>query len=197
MLYKRLLLSGYFPKEIPPVFTTAQFAETANSDSFPISKENGKLINHNVPRFGVNRRRIGIPNPVPYSSLCEILFKNWSTIKDRYNKSRMSKSIPVIDEFGYRALSWEYSHYDLISIRNYDRARSKYILKTDISRFYASVYSHSIPWAIHGKKEAKSKRRTNILGNRIDKAVRDCQDTQTVGIPIGPDTSLIIAEIIL
>jgi hypothetical protein len=35
------------------------------------------------------------------------------------------------------------------------------------------------------------------LGNRIDYWVRMGQDQQTVGIPIGPDTSLILAELIM
>jgi hypothetical protein len=34
------------------------------------------------------------------------------------------------------------------------------------------------------------------LGNLIDKLVRNGQDAQTIGIPIGPDTSLIISEVI-
>jgi hypothetical protein len=34
------------------------------------------------------------------------------------------------------------------------------------------------------------------LGARLDKAVRKGQDNQTIGIPVGPDTSRIIAEIV-
>jgi hypothetical protein len=34
------------------------------------------------------------------------------------------------------------------------------------------------------------------LGNRLDVAVRKGQDNQTLGIPVGPDTSRILAEII-
>ena len=64
-------------------------------------------------------------------------------------------------------------------------------------RFYPSIYTHSIPWALHGKKIAKFHRDTSLLGNEIDKLMMNCQDGQTNGIPIGPDTSLLLAEIIL
>jgi len=77
------------------------------------------------------------------------------------------------------------------------RASARYILRTDISKCYSSVYSHSIPWALHGKLKAKSDRSPKLLGNVIDTFVRNNQDGQTIGIPIGPDTSLVIAEIIL
>jgi hypothetical protein len=77
------------------------------------------------------------------------------------------------------------------------RSRSRYVIQTDISRFYQSIYTHSIPWALHGKAAAKANRSRRLIGNTLDKLVREGQDRQTIGVPIGPDTSLIIAEIIL
>lgn len=35
-----------------------------------------------------------------------------------------------------------------------------------------------------------------MLGNALDRDLRCCNSGQTMGIPIGPDTSLVIAEII-
>lgn len=37
----------------------------------------------------------------------------------------------------------------------------------------------------------------SLLGNRLDQLIRNCQDSQSAGIPIGPDTSLLLAEILL
>ena len=74
---------------------------------------------------------------------------------------------------------------------------SRYLLKTDISRYYPTIYSHVIPWALHGKQFAKSQINNGaLLGNILDRCIRNTQDGQTLGIPIGPDTSHIIAEII-
>src|SRR5207248_321442 len=61
---------------------------------------------------------------------------------------------------------------------------------------YPSLYTHAIPWALHTKPVAKAnKGKTD--GDKIDKAVRDCSSGQTIGIPIGPDTSFVVAEIVL
>ena len=70
-------------------------------------------------------------------------------------------------------------------------------VKTDVSRYYGTIYTHIIPWIIHTKTVAKSKRKdTTLLGNLLDKNLREGNSGQTLGIPIGPDTSLVIAEII-
>jgi len=70
-------------------------------------------------------------------------------------------------------------------------------LKADIEKCYQRVYTHSIAWAINGKRKAKNIRDSSLLGNRIDRKVCLLQDGQTNGIPIGPDTSLVLAEIVL
>ncbi|MDR3711343.1 MAG: RNA-directed DNA polymerase [Puia sp.] len=49
---------------------------------------------------------------------------------------------------------------------------------------------------MHTKSYAKTNRRSVIAGNIIDECVRSGQSGQTMGIPIGTDTSRIIAEII-
>jgi len=71
------------------------------------------------------------------------------------------------------------------------------LLKADLSRFYHTLYTHSIPWALHTKAIAKTKRTDRqLFGNLIDEAVRNTQDQQTMGVPVGPDTSNLISEIL-
>ena len=72
------------------------------------------------------------------------------------------------------------------------------MLRTDISRFFPTIYTHSVPWAIHTKATAKKNRQITpkYFGNLIDQALRQGQDEQTMGLPIGSDTSHIIAEAI-
>jgi Reverse transcriptase (RNA-dependent DNA polymerase) len=74
----------------------------------------------------------------------------------------------------------------------------RFVLRTDISRFFPTIYTHSIPWALHGKATAKKNRSVTpkFFGNLLDLAVRQCQDEQTFGLPIGPDTSHLIGECI-
>ena len=73
---------------------------------------------------------------------------------------------------------------------------ARYLLKTDIASFYPSIYTHSIPWALHTKAQARSDKKYQLPGNRLDLWVRESQDKQTHGIPIGPDTSTVIGEVI-
>jgi hypothetical protein len=77
------------------------------------------------------------------------------------------------------------------------RLNNRYVLRTDINRFYQSIYTHSIPWAVHTKPFAKANRGMAHIGNRLDLLTRSGQDGQTVGIPIGPDTSLVLAELLM
>lgn len=78
------------------------------------------------------------------------------------------------------------------------RVASRYLLTTDLSQFYPSIYTHSIPWSLHTKSVAKARQNDyTLLGNVLDLATRNGQYRQTAGIPIGTDTSLVIAEAIL
>ncbi len=74
----------------------------------------------------------------------------------------------------------------------------EYVLHTDIADCYGSIYTHSIPWAIHTKPVAKANRDPNgNLGNVIDKHLRDMAFGQTNGIPQGSVLMDFIAEMVL
>jgi Reverse transcriptase (RNA-dependent DNA polymerase) len=46
------------------------------------------------------------------------------------------------------------------------------------------------------KAGSKKNRKNNLYGNLIDLLSRNTQDAQTIGLPVGPDTSRLIAEIV-
>ena len=73
------------------------------------------------------------------------------------------------------------------------------MLSTDITDCYGSFYTHSLEWALHGKAATKAALGGggSTLGRQLDAAVRNGQDGQTKGIPISPDTSLVLSEVIL
>ena len=71
------------------------------------------------------------------------------------------------------------------------------LLRADIRRFYPSIYTHSIAWAIESKKKARAQRRNlNLVGNRIDRLLQCAGDGKTNGIPVGPAVSDVAAEIV-
>ncbi|MFN8695928.1 MAG: RNA-directed DNA polymerase [Burkholderiales bacterium] len=77
-----------------------------------------------------------------------------------------------------------------------------HIVKADIKSFYPSIYTHSLSWAIHGKRsiregnKGKNRRDLKFVGNRLDKLFQIANDGRTNGLPIGPVVSDIAAEII-
>jgi hypothetical protein len=78
--------------------------------------------------------------------------------------------------------------------------RYKFLITTDVKNFYPSVYTHSIPWAIHGKTRIRKKGNRNnykFFCNRVDKLFQSADDGCTNGIPMGPGVSDLIAEVVL
>jgi hypothetical protein len=201
-MLESLLSRGYFPEELPPPFETSSYAAYVRKHGvacFDISKpkyNSSKLAHFNLARAGSLRRELGIPNPVHYSLLADGIVRHWRTISKRF-KSPLSLTTPKHSSSG-RALSRMSDLDDLPEQRARVRACGKFILQADVARFYPSVYTHSIPWVLHGKATAKKKKfDPSMVGNELDLLLRNCQDQQTMGIPVGPDTSLVIAELIL
>jgi len=199
-----LLSLGYFPAKLPAPFTTANFAEVMvnNVGGIPQSFANppkSKPLRHSFARVGINRRLSSIPNPTSQHNLCLDIASNWGMLHHVASLSSISCSKPIIKQNAHRALEPIKTFDDLPAIRLQTRATAKFILKADVAQCYPSIYTHCIPWAIHGKAFAKNKanRGYQHIGNSLDRWVSKGQDEQTNGIPIGPDTSFLISEIIL
>ncbi len=195
-----LLASGFFPKEYPPPFSTKAFADLTASDTFVLQFPAGHRLTttpaiHNLARPGGSRRKLHVPNPFSYYQLCDLISKYWTKISAHYRKATISVSNPVTDLLGIRAFIPQSEGSELALYRAQVRNNARVILRTDISRFYSSIYTHSIPWALETKTKAKRKRKGGF-SNSLDQYLRDLQDGQTLGIPVGPDASLIVAEIV-
>ncbi|HEX4335864.1 MAG TPA: RNA-directed DNA polymerase [Polyangiaceae bacterium] len=91
----------------------------------------------------------------------------------------------------------------LVLARAQNRTGKRFALRADISRFYYSLYTHALEWAVHTKGVVKANRaqpvrlRQALWGRALDDRHRDLQDSQSIGIPVGPDTSLVAAELVL
>jgi hypothetical protein len=87
---------------------------------------------------------------------------------------------------------------NLLRERAASRAGGSYLVKCDVAQFYPSLYTHAVGWAITPKTRLrKNWRNTRLLGKRIDDALMGLQGRVSQGIPIGPDLSLLFAEIVL
>lgn len=206
MLY-RLLKFGYFPNELPDVFYTEKYGDvliaqkTNLTSPYTYGNKGPKYISspakYNLARLGKLRRVISTPNPVNYYQLAELITDNWAELETHFNNSSNALSKPELDPEN-RAFRWKYGFSTLPSYKLKTRTGSRFILKADISNFYSTIYTHSIPWALHSKTTAKQQRNfADNLGNKIDTIIRNGQDQQTKGIPIGPDTSFAVSEILM
>lgn len=198
-IHKKLLTKGFFPDETGFWISSKSFADAKTIINSKIQLDKSKLskpMKYSVPKGKYNRRILSIPNPYHYFYLSKEIHLKWDDIKSMLKNSTISLTTPVFKRESSRAISRKYSFEDISSMFINRSVGANYVLKTDISRYYSTIYTHSIPWAMHGKEIAKVNRSDSLLGNLLDKLVRNGQDAQTIGIPIGPDTSLIISEII-
>jgi len=73
-----------------------------------------------------------------------------------------------------------------------------HILHTDVTDCYGALYTHTIPWALHGLNKAKEEKdNTSLLGNGIDAHIRASRYGQTNGISQGSILMDFIAESVL
>lgn len=198
---KKIISKGYFAKQIPSEFKSTSLSEHIEKLNLTKSKLSKvglnrwcKLIDFSIPKNENFRRIISVPHPLHYILLAQLLEKKWLDLEQHFQKSEFSLTIPKIFE---DRIDTEFKMSEKIDRRVHNLIFNKYILQADITRYYPSIYTHSIPWALHTKEVAKANpREESYFGNEIDRLVRNLQDGQTIGIPIGPVTSLIIQEII-
>lgn len=197
----RLLDRGFYPLELPPCFKTRNFANVRTSLT-PSNNYAGSTTFFDGATYRGHLRTFGVINPLNYILLSRFIAQNWSDIVEVFRLSQSSGARPKFPSLGADGRAIETA--TLASKRRSQRhLASAYpvILSLDINRYYGSIYTHSIPWAALGKEEAKRRFRARTLSghwsDRLDQLVRNCNQQQTVGIPIGPDTSRIVSEIIL
>ena len=201
-----LLARGYFPKELPSPFTTQPFAVFATNTALvgdfakPVNPKPkikaAKPCRYSLARGGLLRRPLSLCHPVAHYLLCREIVNEWAAIAPSVSGTLISATHPE-DKPSGRAIDGHWPQSARAELAHQRRLAKRFALHADISRFYSSIYTHSIPWALHGKQVAKTNQTHNLLGNRIDYLVRLGQDGQTIGIPIGPDTSLVIAEMLM
>ena len=198
-----IMEKGFFPENLPPMFRVSNFYEVAHQfgllDDDQIERNRPlSLARYNETKRGGQRRIFSTPNPLFFIDVAAYLGQYRRRIARTLRRSEVSHSIPEYDQSSSRCLKIS-SFSEFTAERRRLLSTSRYIVKTDISRFFPSIYTHSIPWAVHGKTDSKRDRRRDsavIFANKLDYLVRQAQDQQTIGIPVGPDTSRIISELV-
>lgn len=206
---------GLFAEKVPPCFTSQGLSSVIEPDlenllNEPDEQKLKKSIDkraHDYIRYEALRdinipRRLGIPHPESYIVQALAIKKHWQAIK-AHNQAPIVKvsRIYVRPVGGGRIFEMNYKgaeRYELEEDEMKWQAGAQFVVKADISACFPSIYTHSIPWALHTREAAKNDGRlTSLLGNLLDKCTQNIRDKQTNGILIGPHSSNIISEIIL
>lgn len=196
-----LLRKGYLPENLPPFFYTDEVADyfRRNPPRDYLTKHDRWVFGttYSASKRGLTRRNFTFIHPIMAYDLARFLSTHNVALEAHLAQSTFTLSKPRAG-VGERALEIS-SHGEVDDARLQKLAEYRFIVKTDISRFYHSIYTHSIPWAVHGKANSKSDKRSNssaIFCNRLDQIIRCGQDGQTIGIPVGPDASRVISELV-
>jgi hypothetical protein len=157
------------------------------------------MRNINIPR------PLAIPNPIAYRNQCKAISDSWEDLKTHF-RGKTDKQTHKISRIHIRKLEdkkhlfeMNYKHYskDDLDIENELSVGARFVAKADISNCFPSIYTHSIPWALVRKEEAKQKQGKHEYFNKLDKFTRNLKFGETHGILIGPHSSNLISEIVL
>lgn len=208
--YTSLLDNGFYPAELPPVFKTKNFSAASGSVLTKIGtstqtrpdKYSGSTTFYDGATFRGHLRTFGIINPINYMLVSKLIANEWANIQRAFRLSKVSGARPSFSTDNKSERSIQSSTLSKKRERLQNLAACyPVVLNLDINRFYGSIYTHSIPWAVLGKAEAKRRYSNGTLrghwSDKLDTLVRNCNQRQTVGIPIGPDTSRIVSELLL
>ncbi len=201
-LKDNLLRKGYFPENLPPSFRTCAIADYFRDNPHRGYMSQGQRplrpAQYNASKRGLTRRVFSAVHPETAHDMAEFVATRWDEINTFFAGNPISFSVPRVDEDSDRALVI-HSHMRLEEEKLSRLSAYCFVAATDVARFYHSIYTHSIPWAFHGKTASKVDRRIQsaaVFFNRADFIIRNGQDGQTVGIPVGPDMSRVFAEVI-
>lgn len=205
---------GLFAETMPPCFTSEGLSGQVNTalakietetDSKKQKKHFEKFI-HSQIRYQSLRdinipRHLAIPHPEAYLAHCLAIKRCWQKIKTHCAKpskpiSRIfarQTSEDRVFKMNYKGLERFEAEEDEIGYQT----GATHLVKADISKCFPSIYTHSIPWAIHGKAKAKMNRDLLLEGNLLDRSCQILSDNQTNGLAIGPHSSNVVSEIIL
>ena len=210
-LLSALLCHNYLPttrrvrEELPPNFSSSAFLpDVARKLANLEIKRNGwkgfDQIEYRLTRFNTAGRWLSIPHPLPHAKLCLKLTEHWEKF-ERIQINTHSNIKPQCYEDGRVIVMNGYTNSSEKTGKHLRHSFGKrYLVRADIANFFPSIYSHALPWAFVGFKEAKDKsgpEHRNEWFNQIDACVRYTRRSETQGVAIGPATSNILGEIIL
>ena len=205
---------GLFSEKLPPCFTSEGLSDHIPNILLKLTTENDpknldKLLKkrkHDFIRYEPLRdvnipRQMGVPHPESHIVQCLALKRHWAKIKGHCAKPKIPVSrLFVRKTSSERVFRMNYEGKERFENEEADireMTGAHYVACTDISNCFPSIYTHSIPWALHGRSKSKKNHSVLLEGNLLDRVTQGTRDGQTNGLLIGPHSSNVVSEIIL
>jgi hypothetical protein len=203
-----LIRTAYLPTELPPAITTRYFAEFCQTEYAFLKSQHPSLLKtttnyetFTAPRAKSGRRNLALVHPLAQTGLSLSITQHRQKIRDLISKSK--SSLYRADEDLKNSLAFAGLNFNKrAALQAKVLSEFPFILSADVSRFFYTIYTHSIPWAAIGKEKAKQwlvsdrSKLSAHWSDELDRALQSCQSRETFGIPVGPDTSRLIAELL-
>lgn len=200
---QRLLEYEFFPAELPPCFSSTTLATQAELAVQSVKKE---TVRYSIPltysgyKSETARRNFAVANPYHYCKAIDLIVQHEATLARIFAQSKYALTAPIehppigAQPYAKRSSKISDTKREIESLYQNNR----YEIRLDINSFFDNIYTHSIPWAIHGISVAKkSKNDQSLLGNQLDKCMQSLNYNQTNGILVGNALSRIVSEILL
>jgi hypothetical protein len=156
-VFENLIRNEYFPAELPPCFTTKVITENYDRiRQWTSGCNRGASIALTYSGFKSenSRRKFAIPNIYHYFKAVNCIVENSTEIFKILDQSKISLSRPLPGtapvEEPYKKRTYSITQTKQIVETMYQD--NLYQIKLDINSFFDSIYTHTIPWAIHTKK---------------------------------------------
>lgn len=202
-VFRALLGYGMFNNKMPPCFKSEDLLDHNLEKEITLTPCD--YIRYLSTRHTSVPRPMGIPHPMAYYALCNVIKDHWDDINIHIGKPSRKISRKhlekIPDEKHIFEMNWHgYGKYNSEAEDIKNMAHCRLVVQADIANCFPSIYSHSLPWAVLGKQQAKEsyrQRQGDSWADKLDKHARHLKYNETNGLLIGPHASNLLAEIVL
>lgn len=194
-----LLAKGFLPRELPPCFSSVRLATALKSEGACSGQRQASargpfaLVGHSIPRLDGSRRVLGIPNPIGFVRLADALALEWPALSAFYARSWFSAASPFVHPSVNRALVTGFSPHARERAGASRACAEAWLLRADIERCAASVDHGALARAPAMLPQSRHSAQDGTLAYHVS----NLQEGSTRGLPVGPDSSLALLEMLL
>jgi len=137
---------------------------------------------------------------IPHSISSYFITDGTEGERSKYIEKMVETDAYAASYFNYKLFSHIHKFFDSPEFSSLEKKFSK-MAHIDILKFFPSIYTHTISWAVRGKSETKKLlnrgRNDKSFTAEFDRLMQYMNYNETNGIPIGPELSRIFSEIIM